>query len=150
MYNGYMNNKINASEIQRKGLKKVYENIDKYSTFHIENTRQDQDLYITKYKNNLGYVIQHIRSKKSELEDSGFENIVIFGSLATGKATSNSDIDISFNLKNESKTGAIEIISKTNKLKEILSDLNNLDLHHYSFLKENIKSKIINEGVSVL
>ena len=145
-----MNNKINASEIQRKGLKKVYENIDKYSTFLIENTRKDQDLYITKYKNNLGDVIQHIRSKKKELKDNGFENIVIFGSLANGKATSRSDIDISFNLKDESKAGAIEIISKTDKLKEILTDLNNLDLHHYSFLKEGIKTKVISEGVSVL
>ena len=103
-----------------------------------------------KYKNNLRGVIKYIRSKKQELDDNGFKHIVIFGSLTTGKTTLNSDIDISFNLENDSKVGVIEIISKTEMLKEILSDLNNVDLHHFSFLKESIKTKVSNSGIFVL
>ena len=144
-----MENKINASELQRKGLKRVYENIDRYSSFLIENTRKQQELYITKYKDNLGSIIQEIRKHKEELNNEGFEKIVIFGSVATGKSTSKSDVDISFELKDK-KSGLINIAKKKNTLSKILNKIDNLDLHHFSLLKASIKEEIVDKGISVI
>ncbi len=144
-----MENKINASELQRKGLKRVYENIDRYSSFLIENTRKQQELYITKYKDNLGSIIQEIRKHKEELNNEGFEKIAIFGSVATGKSTSKSDVDISFELKDK-KSGLINIAKKKNTLSKILNKIDNLDLHHFSLLKASIKEEIVDKGISVI
>ena len=150
MYNLYMDNKINASEIQRKGLKRVYESIDLYNTFMIENTRQKQTLYISRFKNNLGEVIQAIREKEKQLGEIGVKEVKLFGSLATGKATDKSDIDILFSLKDESKLGMLQIMKSIDEIKDVLKNLNNLDIHHHKTIKKAIMDQIQKEGISVL
>ena len=141
-----MEKKISASKIQREGLKDIYKNIDKYQTFIISNQRSNLLLYISKYKNTLGQEIQAIRKVKEELQKIGVKHMNIFGSLATGKATDKSDIDISFTTK-EIK-GAFNSIEIINKVKEILNN-DTYDVHYYNFLKKAIRDSIDKEGINV-
>lgn len=149
MYNLIMNNKINASELQRKGLKRVYEKIDQYQDFIIENNRRETNLYITKYKNNLGKIIQLIRKYQKRLEKIGVTHIDIFGSLAHGRATSKSDIDISFKVKDAKTYSLKNMIIDTNKVKDILKEIPKLDIHNFRSLKKEIRDDISLTGINV-
>ena len=150
MYNEYMENKINASEIQRKGLKRVYETIDDYSSFLIVNNRQKNNLYLTKYRMNLGEVIQIIRRYKNELEKIGVKHINIFGSMAHGKATSSSDIDVSFSMNKKEGYGLKQLIKDTNNIKNLLkNEIPDIDLHNEDNLKHVIREDIKITGINV-
>lgn len=92
-----MKNIINTSELQRKGLKEVYETIDKYGQAFIINQRSNKVLEIIDKESprTLINIIKSLKSIKEKLsKEYGVNNIGIFGSYARGENTQDSDLDI--------------------------------------------------------
>ena len=100
-------------------------------------------------KKNLKEIITTIRAKENDLINIGVNKIIIFGSFVTGKETEQSDIDILFSLKNETKLGILKIIKSIDEIKDVLKDLHNLDIHHHRTVKKTIYKEIIMNGIQV-
>ena len=145
MYNDNMNNKINASQLQRKGIKDIYKMLDKYPYFVIENQREDKKLFITKRNDNLGEIIQTIRLYEKDLKDMGVKSVSVFGSCARGEATDKSDVDLLLEVNKD-----IDLLDFAKMKKKIIKKLNieDLDVHNQRFVKEQILISARKESIN--
>ena len=145
MYNSYMKNKINTSQLQRKGIKDIYSLLDKYPYFVIENQREDKELYISKRKDNLGIVIQTIRLYEKDLKKMGVNSIAVFGSCARGEATDKSDVDLLLEVSKD-----VDLLDFAKIKESVINKLNieGLDIHNKRFIKGEILIKAQRESVS--
>ena len=96
-------------------------------------------------------LLQKLKEKKKKLLNEGFEIIGIFGSYAKGKETSNSDIDLLYDIKPIflQKYNGFEAFAKINEirkeLKEYLKkdvDLATIDNHSKTFKEYALKDII--------
>ena len=145
MYNKNMNNKINASQLQRKGIKDIYKMLDKHPYFVIENQREDKKLFITKRSDNLGEIIQTIRSYEKDLNDIGVNSISVFGSCARGEATDKSDVDLLLDVNKD-----VDLLDFAKMKKTIIEKLNidGLDIHNKRFIKKQILISAEREAIN--
>ncbi|MCK5807314.1 MAG: nucleotidyltransferase domain-containing protein [Mycoplasmataceae bacterium] len=139
-----MNNKINASELQRKGIKDIYKMLDKHPYFVIENQRENKELYITKRKDNLGEIIQVIRLHEKELKEAGIISVSVFGSCAKGTATDKSDVDLLLEVNKD-----VDLLDFAKMKKFIIKELNidKLDIHNKRFIKKQILDSALKEQI---
>ena len=102
MYNVNMKNIINTSELQRKGLKDIYQTIDEYGEAFIINQRNKKVLKLIDNNNKhlLINIIKSIKSIKKELKEQfGIEQVGIFGSYSRGENVPDSDLDLIVDFK---------------------------------------------------
>ena len=102
MYNVNMKNIINTSELQRKGLKDIYQTIDEYGEAFIINQRNKKVLKLIDNDNKhlLINIIKSIKSIKKELKEQfGIEQVGIFGSYSRGENVPDSDLDLIVDFK---------------------------------------------------
>ena len=100
-----MKNIINTSELQRKGLKDIYQTIDEYGQAFIINQRNKKVLKLIDNDNKhlLINIIKSIKSVKKELKEQfGIEQVGIFGSYSRGENNSESDLDLIVDFKYDS------------------------------------------------
>ena len=140
-----MKNKMNASQLQRKGIKEVYDILDEYTYFTIENQREGKELYISKRKDNLASVIQTIRKYKKELKELGVSSVTVFGSVARGEATKTSDIDLLLEVDDK-----VDLMDFAIMKRKIISTLNidDLDIHNKRFIKAQILNEAKKDGIN--
>jgi uncharacterized protein len=73
---------------------------------------------------NKDRILAQLRAHKAELKAAGIEKISIFGSLARGEATDNSDVDVVVRLSPESSEGGFAYFGRlealTQRLQQIL------------------------------
>lgn len=65
-------------------------------------------------------VLKILRSHKAELQDLGIESLFLFGSVARGEETSNSDIDIAANFHPEMKLDLLKMVSIKRKIEDLV------------------------------
>ena len=97
-----MKNIINSSELQRKGLKEIYETIDQYGQAFIVNQRSNKVLRLIDDSNPhlLINIIKSLKSIKKELKDNfGITRIGIFGSYSKGVNNQSSVLDLIIDFK---------------------------------------------------
>ncbi len=125
MYNKNMKNIINTSELQRRGLKDIYETIENYGEAFIINQRSKKTLKIVDSENKhlLINIIKSLKSVKDELKEKfDIERLGIFGSFANGSNSPESDLDliVDFKYKNLKELFVIEdILIKATGIKNI-------------------------------
>lgn len=127
MYNKSMKNIINASELQRKGLKEIYETIEDYGQAFIVNQRSSKSL--TLIDSDSPYLLINIIKSLKGIKDIlkkeyNIKKIGIAGSFARGENKKSSDLDIIIDYKIKDLDTLFEI----EKLLKKQTKIHNIDL----------------------
>lgn len=84
-------------------------------------------------------VIETLRAHESELSDMGIEHLALFGSVARGEATSESDVDLIVTFRPKVRVG-LKMVSIKERLEEILG--RTVDLLRTPIEKSRLKNNI--------
>jgi len=80
------------------------------------------------------------------LKEAGVKRSAVFGSLARGEYTSDSDVDLLIELERDKSL--LDFIALKNKLEEVLKK--KVDLVEYKAIKPRLKAKILEEQIAIL
>jgi hypothetical protein len=91
------------------------------------------------------YVIQILRKHEAELKAAGIVHLRLFGSVARGEASAQSDIDLMADLDRSKRLSLVGMA----RLENLLSDLLGVkvDLSSTGSMKEAVLTRAVREGI---
>jgi len=95
-----------------------------------------------------GYVIQTLRAHEPELRAAGIVHLRLFGSVARGDASSQSDIDLIADFDSSKRFSLVTMAHLENRLTDILGI--KVDLAPADSMKEDIRREADREAVLAL
>ena len=94
---------------------------------------------------NKRYVIQLLRDHESELKAAGVVHVRLFGSVARGEASVNSDVDLMVEFDKTKRHTLVSMGNLQSRLSDILGA--NVDLSPYDSLREPVSHHARREAV---
>jgi hypothetical protein len=85
-------------------------------------------------------VIDTLRAHAAELRQAGIRHLGLFGSLARGEATAESDIDLVAEFDPEARIGLFRLVALERRLKEVLG--RNVDLLAEPIEQQRLRANI--------
>lgn len=92
-------------------------------------------------------VIARLRQHESELKAAGIVGLALFGSVARGDATPESDVDLMAEFDATMKFTILGRVGLENQLADLLGA--KVDLAHTSMMRENIRERAAREALNV-
>lgn len=94
---------------------------------------------------NRSTVIAKLRAHEAELKDSGVVHLSLFGSVARGDSTADSDVDLMAEFDSSKQFSLLDMIGMENRLADILGTP--VDLAPARSLKDGIRERAVAESV---
>lgn len=91
-------------------------------------------------------ILATLREHSAELHAAGLQHLRLFGSVARNEATSTSDVDLLADFDSSKRLSLLTISRLQGRLTEILGA--NVDLSATSWLKREIRDRILEESIS--
>lgn len=92
-----------------------------------------------------GLVIQTLRLHERELKAAGIEHLRLFGSVARGEATVESDVDLMADLDRSKRLSLVGMARLENQLTDLLGV--RVDLSPADSMKEAVRARAIREAI---
>ena len=83
-------------------------------------------------------VIQALRAHEQELQEAGIRKLSLFGSVARGDATPDSDVDLLAELDPQARIGLFRLVALERRLSEVLGRLVDLLVEPVKALKSSL------------
>ena len=90
-------------------------------------------------------VVLKLREHERELKAAGIVHLRVFGSVARGEATPESDVDLMADFDKSKRLTLVKVGSLQSRLTDLLGV--NVDLSSPEWMKEPVKSKALREAV---
>jgi predicted nucleotidyltransferase len=92
-----------------------------------------------------GYVIEALRRHELELRDAGIMHLRLFGSVARGEATTQSDVDLLADIDRSKGLTLFGMAHLENRLSDILGT--RVDLTPAGSMKERVRVRALSEAI---
>ena len=96
---------------------------------------------------NLKRIVARLRRHEKELRNAGIRRLGLFGSVARGEATAESDVDIMVTFEPKARIGLIEFTGLSRRMEEILK--RPVDLVLEESLKDYIRPRAMKDRIEV-
>jgi len=93
-----------------------------------------------------GFVITKLREHEPELKAAGIVHLQLFGSIARGEASPDSDVDLMADFDKSRRWTLVKVGSLQSRLTDLLGV--NVDLSSPDWMREPVKSRALGEAVS--
>ena len=90
-------------------------------------------------------VLAKLRERETELKAAGIMRLSLFGSVARGEASSESDVDLMAEFDPEKQFSLLEMVGLENRLTDILGV--RVELTRARALKDHIRERVAREAV---
>ncbi|MHB1700176.1 MAG: nucleotidyltransferase family protein [Acidobacteriaceae bacterium] len=90
-------------------------------------------------------ILSKLRDHESELKAAGIVHLRVFGSVARGEASAESDIDLLADFDKSRRMTLVKVGSLQGRLEDLLGA--NVDLSSPEWMKEPIKSRAMREAI---
>jgi predicted nucleotidyltransferase len=94
---------------------------------------------------NKGAVIEKLRLHEPELRAAGIVHLRLFGSVARGEESAQSDVDLMADLDRSMRLSLVGMARLENRLSDLLGV--RVDLASASSLKEAVRARAVREGI---
>jgi hypothetical protein len=91
------------------------------------------------------HVVLKLRQHERELKAAGIVHLRVFGSVARGESTPESDVDLMADFDKSKRLTLVKVGSLQSRLTDLLGA--NVDLSSPEWMKEPVKSKALREAV---
>ena len=91
------------------------------------------------------HVVLKLRQHERELKAAGIVHLRVFGSVARGESTPESDVDLMADFDKSKRLTLVKVGSLQSRLTDLLGV--NVDLSSPEWMKEPVKSKALREAV---
>jgi predicted nucleotidyltransferase len=92
-----------------------------------------------------GYVIQTLRLHEPELRAAGIVHLRLFGSVARGEGSAQSDVDLMADLDRSKRLSLVGMAHLENQLSDLLGV--KVDLSAAASMKETVRARAMHEAV---
>ena len=92
-----------------------------------------------------GYVIQTLRAHEPELKAAGIVHLRLFGSVARGESSAESDVDLMVDLETSKRLSLVGMAHLENRLADLLGA--KVDLSPADWMKEPVRERAVRESV---
>ncbi len=92
-----------------------------------------------------GHIIQTLRAHRDELRAAGIVHLSVFGSVARGNASDQSDVDLMADFDKSRRLTLVKIGSMQHRLSELLGA--EVELSSAEWMREPVRSKAIQEAI---
>ena len=92
-----------------------------------------------------GSIIQTLREHERELRAAGIEHLRLFGSVARGEATVESDVDLMADLDRSKRLSLVGMARLENQLTDLLGV--RVDLSPADSMKEAVRARAVREAI---
>jgi len=92
-----------------------------------------------------GYVIETLRKHEPELKAAGIEHLRLFGSVARGEASAQSDVDLMADLDRSKRLSLVGMARLENRLSDLLGV--RVDLSLVNSMKEAVRTRAVREAI---
>ena len=92
-----------------------------------------------------GYVIQTLRAHEPELKAAGIVHLRLFGSVARGESSAESDVDLMADFDASQRFSLLSMVRLENRLADILGV--KVDLSPADAMNESVRDRAVREAV---
>jgi predicted nucleotidyltransferase len=92
-----------------------------------------------------GSVLQTLREHQAELRDAGIVHLRLFGSVARGESSADSDVDLMVDLEGSKRFTLVSMAHLENRLAELLGV--KVDLSPADSMKEPVRAEAVRESL---